>query len=240
MFSKEFNEIVEKRRSNRNFDAEIHIPNEVVKKSLERAILSPNSSNMQLWEFYRVTSPDLKSSLVPLCMGQSAARTADQFVVFVTRHDLWEKRAQWNKETLLNAIPEDNAKYRKRTNTYYGKIMPLAYRNDPFGIWTLIRKCVSFGIGLFRPIVQLGGKADQRVVLHKSSALAAQTFMLSITAEGYDSCPMEGFDQRRVKKLLQLPSAAEISMIIAIGKGTDKGIYWPRFRVPYDEVVFEK
>ncbi|MFZ9662113.1 MAG: nitroreductase family protein [Chitinophagaceae bacterium] len=240
MLSQAFNDIVEKRRSNRSFDLDIHIPDEVVKKSLERAILSPNSSNMQLWEFYRITSQELKSKLVPLCFNQSAAKTADQFVVFVTRQDLWKQRASWNKETLLKVIPDDKEKYKKRTIQYYGKLMPMAYRNDPFGFWTLVRKSVCFAIGLFRPIVQLGGKADQRVVLHKSCALAAQTFMLSITAEGFDSCPMEGFDQRRVKKLLQLPPASEINMIIGIGKGTEGGIHWPRFRVPYDEVVFEK
>jgi hypothetical protein len=26
-------------------------------------------------------------------------------------------------------------------------------------------------------------------------------------------------------------------MIIAVGKGTEKGIWGPRFRVPYDEMV---
>ena len=50
--SQSFDEIVEKRRSNRKFDPNVEVPDEVIKKSLERAILSPNSSNMQLWEFY--------------------------------------------------------------------------------------------------------------------------------------------------------------------------------------------
>ncbi len=87
--------------------------------------------------------------------------------------------------------------------------------------------------------MRFGGKADQRVMVHKSCALAAQTFMLSITAEGYDTCPMEGFDQIRVKKALNLPSSAEINMIIAVGKGTSDGIYGERYRVPYEEVVFK-
>jgi nitroreductase len=84
----------------------------------------------------------------------------------------------------------------------------------------------------------LGGNADQRITVHKSCALAAQTFMLSIAAEGYESCPMEGFDAVRVKQALNLPSGAEINMIIAVGKGTAEGIWGPRNRVPYNEVVF--
>jgi nitroreductase len=48
---------------------------------------------------------------------------------------------------------------------------------------------------------------------------------------------MEGFDAVRVKKALKLPKGAEISMIIAIGKGTEPGIWGPRYRLPYQEVV---
>ena len=42
----------------------------------------------------------------------------------------------------------------------------------------------------------------------KSTALAAQTLMLGVRAYGYDSCPMEGFDDKRVRKILKLNSKA--------------------------------
>ena len=32
-------------------------------------------------------------------------------------------------------------------------------------------------------------------------------------------------------------AGAEINMIIAVGKGTEPGIWGPRYRVPYNEVV---
>jgi hypothetical protein len=51
---------------------------------------------------------------------------------------------------------------------------------------------------------------------------------------------MEGFDSKRVKKLLDLPKDAEINMIIGCGKGLPEGVYGKRFRVPSDEVIFEK
>ena len=88
--------------------------------------------------------------------------------------------------------------------------------------------------------MRFGGKADQRVSVHKSCGLAAQTFMLSIAAEGFESCPMEGFDAVRVKKALGLPHGAEINMIISVGKGTEEGIWGERFRLPYDDVVFKR
>ena len=42
--------------------------------------------------------------------------------------------------------------------------------------------------------------------------------MLSLRAYGYDSCPMEGMDSSKIKKLLGLRSPAEISMVISAGK----------------------
>jgi nitroreductase len=41
-----FEEIVNNRRSNRKFAADITVPDEVIKKALELAILAPNSSNL--------------------------------------------------------------------------------------------------------------------------------------------------------------------------------------------------
>ena len=239
-YSVEFDSIINRRRSNRKFDTSIKIPSEIVKASIQRAILSPNSSNMQLWEFYWIKSEDMKTKFHHFCLGQNAAKTADQFVVFVTRKDLWKKRATWNADRIRDTVVGEQNKIQKQGLQYYTKLMPLVYSSDFFGFFTLVRRSLGFFMGLAKPFYRMAGVADQRVVVHKSCALAAQTFMLSIAAEGYDSCPMEGFDSLRVKKALDLPSGAEVSMIIAIGKGTQAGIYGPRFRVPFEEVVFDR
>ena len=63
--------------------------------------------------------------------------------------------------------------------------------------------------------------------------------MLCMTDQCYDTCPMEGIDEIKIKKHLHLPASSEISMIIACGKGLPEGIYYERKRLPYDEVVFE-
>lgn len=235
--SSSFEEIIQRRRSNRKFDANIEVPDDVIVRSLERSILSPNSSNMQLWEFQWIKDPVLKESFTALCLDQNAARTSKQLVVFVTRKDLWKQRAAWNYNKIKEGINGEPNTAQKRGLDYYGKIMPLAYRSDIFGITTLIRRALCFFMGLRKPFMRFGGDADQRVTVHKSCALAAQTFMLSIAAEGFESCPMEGFDAMRVKRALGLPAGAEINMIIAVGKGTEPGIWGPRFRVPYNEVV---
>ncbi|MFN5008079.1 MAG: nitroreductase family protein [Bacteroidota bacterium] len=236
--SDSFQEIILKRRSNRSYDQTIQVPDEVIQRSLERAILSPNSSNMQLWEFYWIKSRDQLNRFTPLCLNQNTAKTASHMIAFVTRRDLWKLRMEWHKKNIESEIKNGTPdKYQKRMLNYYTKIVPFAYSNDWFGLMGFLRWVVSNGISLFRPMTRMAGINDTRIVVHKSCALAAQTFMLSIAAEGYESCPMEGFDQVRARKALGLPRQAEIGMIVSVGKGTEKGIWGKRLRVPYDEVV---
>lgn len=237
MLSTQFEEIIQKRRSNRRYDPTVQVDDAVIERSLQRSILSPNSSNMQLWEFYWIKSEEEKKAFHQLCLGQSAAKDTAHLVVFVTRQDLWKQRAAWNLKLVQDSIEGEPTKMQKRGLEYYGKLIPLLYRNDIFGISTFIRWNICFWMGLRKPMMRFGGKADQRVMVHKSCALAAQTFMLSIAAEGFESCPMEGFDAKRVKKHLNLPAGAEINMVISVGKGTEEGVWGPRLRVPYEEVV---
>jgi nitroreductase len=78
-----------------------------------------------------------------------------------------------------------------------------------------------------------------RVWAHKSTALACENLMLSFRAFGYDSCPMEGMDERRVQKLLGLPRSAEVCMVISAGKRAKHGIYDQQFRMDQSLFIFE-
>ena len=240
MLEEEFQKIVDSRRSNRAFDPHIEVADLIIERGIKRAILAPNSSNMQLWEFQWIQSEEMLQKMTPLCLGQSAAKTAKHMVVFITRKDKWRSRAKWNYNKIAESVDGKPGKLQKGALNYYKKLIPIVYFNDPFGITSVLRKSVSFLLGIRKPFYRLGGKADQRIVVHKSCALAAQTFMLSIAAEGFHSCPMEGFDKKRVRKILKLPRGAEINMIVSVGKGTEKGIWGPRHRVPYEDVVTKK
>ena len=63
--------------------------------------------------------------------------------------------------------------------------------------------------------------------------------MMALVAEGFDSCPMEGFDEKRVKKILKLNNKSHIVMVLGIGKADPKGIYGERFRIDNDLVIKE-
>ena len=117
--------------------------------------------------------------------------------------------------------------------------MPFLYFNDFFGIAGQLRKMIQFFSGLGKPVVREVGKSDMRVVIHKSAALAAQTFMLSMAANKHDTCPIEGFDSKRLKKALNLNRESEINMVIACGIRDEGGIYNPRYREEKEKMIIE-
>ncbi|MBK6273883.1 MAG: nitroreductase family protein [Saprospirales bacterium] len=234
-----FNEIVNNRRSIRIYDDKIPFDESSVDRSLERAILAPNSSNLQLWEFYRVKTKEKKDEFAKYCLGQNAAKTANELIVFVARKDKWKQHAEFVLNEAKKSFPAKLGKREKLVIDYYSKIIPTLYFSDPVDLTGSLKQIVSAVGGAFQPIPREVTATDMRIVVHKSVALAAQTFMLSMKAEGYDSCPMEGFDSRRVKKFLGLPRAAEITMIVSVGTAKPEGIYGERIRIPKEEVIFE-
>ena len=239
MQEKTVEEAIHYRRSVRIYDPEKKINTELVKKCIQQASLAPNSSNMQLWEFYHIACKETIQKIAPLCFNQNAARTAQELVVFVTRKDLWKKRMKSNLK-MIDAIfqpkPKSEQSSREKVSrNYYGKLIPFAYA-DFLGIFGFLKYLMILVIGLFKPIFREVRNSDMRVVAHKTCALAAENFMLSMAAVSYDTCPMEGSDTWRVKKVLNLPRGAEINMIVSCGIRKPEGVYGERFRIPFEEV----
>ena len=232
-------EAIAHRRSVRVYRDDVELDDKKVRQCLVNASLAPTSSNLQLWEFYHVTDKAKLKSLSKACFDQPAAKSAKQLVVVVTRKDLWRKRSKANLDHLKkgfgNKLKDDYSTREKFVLNYYGKLIPTLY-SEFLGILGGLRFIFFQVVGLFRPVYRQVRNSDLRIVAHKSAGLAAQNFMISMAAIGYDTCPMEGSDTLRVKKVLGLPWGAEINMIIACGVRDEKGVYGPRFRIPFDEI----
>jgi len=139
-------------------------------------------------------------------------------------------------QNILKNSPEEKQEKRiKRWQLYYGKVIPFLYSRC-LGILGFIRKALVNIVGLFRTTPYQVSENDVRVVVHKTCALAAQTFMLAMANESYDTCPMEGFDSRKVKRILNLPLGAEINMVVSCGIREECGVWGDRMRVPFDDV----
>jgi nitroreductase len=238
---KSVSEAIKYRRSVRVFQKE-SIDEQKVKECLQMATLAATSSNMQLWEFYHITSPEIISQIATASFDQNGAKTAQQLVVVVARKDLWRKRIASNiaflKSQYGNKPETEYSSREKFALNYYKKIVPTIYL-DIFGILGYIKYFAFQIIGLFKPIYRQARVSDMRIVAHKSAALAAQNFMISMASINYDTCPMEGFDSLRVKKIINLSSSSEITMILGCGIREEHGVYGKRFRIPFEDVYFK-
>ncbi len=222
----DFFEAVSRRRSVRNYSSKL-VPPDVVERAIDAAIIAPNSSNMQTWQIYWVRDVAKKAALVEACLSQGAAKTAQELLVFTADGSKWRR----SRKYLLDSI-KDNP--RKDLHDYYGKLVPFMYGYQ----WLAPFKWVLFdSIGLFRPMVR--ADTSRRETAVKSAALACENFMLAIAAQGFDTCPMEGFDSVRVRKLIGFPRSATVVMVISVGERTERGIWGDRFRIPRNEVVHE-
>ena len=224
-------EAVTKRRSIRKYTDE-KIPEEVMQKAFDAAILAPNSSNTQTWDFYWVKSEENKKKLVEYCLSQSAARTAQELVVITCNPSNW-KRSQ---KPLIHWVESVNAP--KMVQTYYKKLIPYTYRWGLLNSWGYLKAVMTNAAGLVRPVPRGPNTlAELQMVAVKSAALAAENFVLAISAQGFSTCMMEGFDERRVKKLLKLPCSARAVMVISIGRESDRATWGPQFRLPKSDVL---
>ena len=224
---------VESRRTVRDFLPEA-VPQDVLDRCLDAARLAPSSSNLQPWEFVVIRDPKIRNQANAVCLDQQPARTAPLLVALVMHRDTWRR----NRDEILR-IFESRGPLRKSHGSYYRRIIPAVYITGPFGLLGPLKRLFSRVLSLFKPTPNLMAREDVRIMAHKSTALAAATFMLALRAEGYDSCPMEGFDPWRAKALLDLPRGAEVSMFLALGKRSDKGLWWDRVLMPRDWAVRE-
>jgi nitroreductase len=229
----EFNNAIKSRRSIRRFKPDA-VPESVVRDALASAVLAPNSSNTQTWDFFWVRSKDKKAALVEACLRQSAARSAAELIVVTANPANWRR----SNPFLIKWVREVQAP--KPVQQYYKLLVPYMYRSGWFNWWGLIKSAAVSVAGLFRPVPRGPNTLrDHQEVAIKSAALACQNLVLSITASGYQTCMMEGFDERRVRKLLGLSRGHRVVMVIAIGVPREDGTWGAQYRLPLEMVVHE-
>lgn len=225
----EFFEVIRRRRSVRKYTS-TPVPPEVVRKAIEAALLAPNSSNMQTWRFCWVKSEDKKNSLIQACLNQTAARTAQELIVAYVSPKAWKLSQREILKSMDPSLPQ-------QVRDYYQKLMPLLYG---YRFLAPLKWVIFTVAALFRPTPRRpwSGRDIDEVCI-KSSALACENFMLAIAAQGFDTCPMEGFDEGRVKKILGLKCSDRVVMVLSVGERAPDGIWGEQYRMPKD-VVFKE
>ena len=221
--------IMRQRRSVRAYSPE-RIPDSVLDACFDLAILAPTSHNLECWRMIDVRDTIRLAALRRLCLDQPAAASAPHLIVVLARPDLWRRGRAMMLEhiqqekadpTLSKALREFLPLFERK----YTLQIPFLFEDGPFHILAPLKRFLVWGLAWLKPMMRGPfGRHEQALWAIKSAALACENLMLALTAHGFDSCPMEGFDEPRVKRLLRLPHAAEVVMVIAAGRGAVGGV----------------
>jgi nitroreductase len=224
-----------RRRAVKTFETtEIH--QALREQILDAARYAPSSFNTQPYRFIWVESPARKAAAARLCMGQMPAQTASALVVAVADIGSLSATSRSQLEWMRrNGFSDEKLRDYERT----AKIGRIIFMPGPLGIfgalkWSIFR-LVNFWKVIGMPPVS---RQSQFKWATKSTSLACENLMIAAEALGLNTCPMEGFDGRRLSKFLGLlPRDHEIVMVIAIGKKSRSYVEPPQWRRPLEATV---
>jgi len=223
------------RRAVKVFDP-VEISQGVRDEILNAARHAPSSFNSQPYRFYWVGSAAKKAAVAKLCLGQKPAETASALVVIVA--DIGSLSAttaaqlEWMR---ASNFTEEKIRDYERT----AKIGRILFMPGPFGIFGALKRTVFWFLNLLMtsgmpPL----SRQDIFKWATKSTSLACQNLMIAAEALGVNTCPMEGFDGRRLSQYLGLSRRYhEIVMVIAVGKKSHYYVEQPQWRRPLDTTV---
>lgn len=230
-------EAIFKRRAVKVFEP-VEISAEKREQILDAARHAPSSFNSQPYRLYWIESATEMASVAKLCMGQMPARTASALVAVVADIASLTATSQSQLEWMRGRNEFSEAKIRDYERT--AKIGRVLFTPGPFGIfaavkWGLFRLLNLWKVMGMPPLF----RQDLFKWAIKSTSLACENLMIAAEALGINTCPMEGFDGRRLLKYLGLSARYhEIVMVIAMGKKSQTYVEPPQWRRPlYATVV---
>ena len=187
------------------------VPDPLLHRLIELARWAPSGYNLQPTNFVLVTDQALKNSLHAAFLNQRQVLEAPALLIFTG--DLNASRRHF--EPMLKLDLEAGAS----TDAYatmLRRIVPLAFSRGPAGLGWLWKATLLPLVRCFRPIPVMPA-VDRRYWTGKQVMLVAMTFMLAAEAAGLATSPMEGFDEGRVRRALNIPRSHIIPIAIAVG-----------------------
>jgi nitroreductase len=203
---------------------------------LDAARHAPSSFNMQPYRFYWVGSASKKATVAKLCLGQMPAETASALVVAVADIGSLMATSQGQVEWMRRSeFSEANIRRYQRT----ARIGRILFMPGPCGIFGAVKGGMFRLVNLWKTVgMPPLSRQDLFKWATKSTSLACENLMIAAEALGINTCPMEGFDARRLSQYLGLSAPHhEIVMVIAVGKKSQAYVEPPQWRRPLDATV---
>jgi nitroreductase len=229
-------EAIFQRRAIKVFEP-VKISDELREQILDAARHAPSSFNMQPYRFYWVESSNEKTAVTKLCLGQKPAETASVLVVAVADIGSLNVTSQNQLEWMRSRSEFSQEKILDYQRT--AKIGRILFMPGPFGIFGAVKWGMFWLLNLWKVMgMPPTSRHDLFKWASKSTSLACANLMIAAESLGMNTCPMEGFDGRRLSKYLGLSARYhEIVMVVAIGKKSCAYVPLPQWRRPLDATV---
>ncbi len=212
---KPFTQAIEERRATPSFDSS-PIPAEDLSAIVRAGLEAPSGYNLQSWRFVVVQTPEQRKRLQEAAFGQTKVGEASAVIVACGDPQGWKNG---DLEEMLRLAKENG------------------YGDDQ--AHEMVRKNVTAVLSR-EPGDAMGIAADWGVWVNRHVMIAFTTMMWMAEVLGYDTAPMEGFIESKVKAALGIPERVRVVALLAIGrrKGDDKpygGRFDPKRTVFADE-----
>lgn len=193
-----FSKLIAKRRATNSFDGS-SIDDSALKTIVKAGMESPSGYNLQPWRFIVVRDLDQKRLLREAAMGQPKVEEAGAVIVFCG--DLNATRGKNLDAVLAESLQHG---YKESQNQQMKEIINKSF-SSPAGN-------------------AMGLAPDYTVWLNRHVMIAFTTMMWMAEFLGYDTAPMEGFFEDKVKAVLGIPEDVRVVAMLGIGKikGSDK------------------
>jgi len=212
-----FDALVRSRFAEKGFSPD-PVPRNTLRHLVELTQLSPSSWNMQPFRIILAQNAQMRTAIAERAMlggNVDTVKSAPLLAVFVADNDPAQSARK-----LVELERKQQQEFRKgggATQTD-GRGM-LATASVFFARGWLARRALQLGSHLMSPITpspKLGFSTEEWA--SKNVGLAAMTFMLAASSHDLISCPMEGFDERRLKGLLAIPDKGyHVPLVVAVG-----------------------
>lgn len=205
-------EVIRSRQAVRRF-SQREVPLGLLQQLLDLANRAPSGFNLQPWHFIVVGDPVLRKLLSHVALDQQQVLEAPITIVFLANPDTWKTTYKKILELALQRGTMTEARVEK-----YKRATQLQFFLGPFALFGWIKSIFVVLRRLRKPTpTVVTSKQDAGHYVMAQTMLCAATFMLAAKAAGLDTCPMEGFDEYRIKKLLKIPPSMRVPIIIPIG-----------------------
>jgi Nitroreductase len=198
------------RRAVNFFDSTKDIDLEVLKDIINKAATAPSSYNIQPWEAVLVYTKENKQILKEICNSQTKVEQASADLIVIAN----PKAAIEHADDIVNSWLE------------------LGYITE--GNKEAVKSAIVDSYGVKDNVIP--EKAKLKAV--RDSSLFAMNFMITARCFGFETHPMEGFDDKKLRDFIKLPDYKIITMVIAIGyKDQSKKLLPRSFRYSFEDFV---